>query len=106
MIDDLQFLIGKDNTQEEFFHTFNALVDVGKQIVVSAATGCLIFQDWSYRLRTRLGYGMVADSARHHLRAAHFDPGGKRHGSVLAVPAKVWTSPIIRPATRASWKAR
>ncbi|MGH7155221.1 MAG: chromosomal replication initiator protein DnaA [Acetobacteraceae bacterium] len=60
MIDDLQFLVGKDSTQEEFFHTFNALVDAGKQIVVSADKSP---SDLSVegRLRTRLGCGMVAD---------------------------------------------
>ncbi len=61
MIDDLQFLIGKDNTQEEFFHTFNALVDAGKQIVVSADKSPSDLSGLEDRLRTRLGCGMVAD---------------------------------------------
>ena len=61
MIDDLQFLIGKDNTQEEFFHTFNALVDQGKQIVVSADKSPSDLAGIEDRLRTRLGCGMVAD---------------------------------------------
>ncbi len=61
MVDDLQFLIGKDNTQEEFFHTFNALVDVGKQIVVSADKSPSDLSGLEDRLRTRLGCGMVAD---------------------------------------------
>jgi chromosomal replication initiator protein len=61
MIDDLQFLIGKDNTQEEFFHTFNALVDAGKQIVVSADKSPSDLNGLEDRLRTRLGCGMVAD---------------------------------------------
>ena len=61
MIDDLQFLIGKDNTQEEFFHTFNALVDAGKQIVVSADKSPSDLDGLEDRLRTRLGCGMVAD---------------------------------------------
>jgi chromosomal replication initiator protein len=61
MIDDLQFLVGKDNTQEEFFHTFNALVDAGKQIVVSADKSPSDLSGLGDRLRTRLGCGMVAD---------------------------------------------
>ena len=54
MMDDLQFLIGKDNTQEEFFHTFNALVDAGKQIVVSADKSPSDLSGLEDRLRTRL----------------------------------------------------
>ena len=61
MVDDLQFLIGKDNTQEEFFHTFNALIDAGKQIVVSADKSPSDLSGLEDRLRTRLGCGMVAD---------------------------------------------
>ena len=61
MIDDLQFLVGKDNTQEEFFHTFNALIDSGKQIVVSADKSPSEISGLGDRLRTRLGCGMVAD---------------------------------------------
>ena len=61
MVDDLQFLIGKDNTQEEFFHTFNALVEAGKQIVVSSDKSPSDLAGLEDRLRTRLGCGMVAD---------------------------------------------
>ena len=89
MIDDLQFLIGKDNTQEEFFHTFNALVDVGKQIVVSADKSPSDLSGLDDRLRTRLGYGMVADlhATTFELRISILEAKAARAG--MAVPAKV-----------------
>jgi len=89
MIDDLQFLIGKDNTQEEFFHTFNALVDVGKQIVVSADKSPSDLSGLDDRLRTRLGYGMVADlhATTFELRISILEAKALRAG--VAVPAKV-----------------
>ena len=89
MIDDLQFLIGKDNTQEEFFHTFNALVDVGKQIVVSADKSPSDLSGLDDRLRTRLGYGMVADlhATTFELRISILEAKVLRAG--VAVPAKV-----------------
>ena len=61
MIDDIQFIAGKEATQEEFFHTFNALVDQNKQIIISAdrAPGDLTGID--DRLRSRLAWGLVAD---------------------------------------------
>src|SRR5579872_7275791 len=89
MIDDLQFLIGKDNTQEEFFHTFNALVDAGKQIVVSADKSPSDLSGLDDRLRTRLGYGMVADlhATTFELRISILEAKAARAG--VAVPAKV-----------------
>jgi chromosomal replication initiator protein len=89
MIDDLQFLIGKENTQEEFFHTFNALVDVGKQIVVSADKSPSDLSGLDDRLRTRLGYGMVADlhATTFELRISILEAKAARAGVV--VPAKV-----------------
>ncbi len=89
MIDDLQFLIGKDNTQEEFFHTFNALVDAGKQIVVSADKSPSDLSGLEDRLRTRLGCGMVADlhATTFELRISILEAKAARAG--VAVPAKV-----------------
>jgi len=61
MIDDVQFIAGKDSTQEEFFHTFNALVDQNKQIVLSADKSPADIEGIEDRLRSRLGWGLVAD---------------------------------------------
>jgi chromosomal replication initiator protein len=61
MIDDVQFISGKDSTQEEFFHTFNALVDQNRQIVLSADKSPSDLEGMEERLRSRLGWGLVAD---------------------------------------------
>jgi len=61
MIDDVQFIAGKDSTQEEFFHTFNALADQHKQIVISADRSPSDLEGVEERLRSRLGWGLVVD---------------------------------------------
>ena len=61
MIDDVQFISGKDHTQDEFFHTFNALVDRGCQIVLSADKSPNDLDGMEERLKSRLGWGLVAD---------------------------------------------
>ena len=83
MIDDLQFLIGKDNTQEEFFHTFNALVEAGRQIVISADKSPSDLSGLEDRLRTRLGCGMVADlhATTLELRIAILEAKAARFGT-------------------------
>jgi chromosomal replication initiator protein len=89
LIDDLQFLIGKDNTQEEFFHTFNALVDAGKQIVVSSDKPPSDLAGIEDRLRTRLGCGMVADihATTFELRISVLQAKARAQG--VPVPPKV-----------------
>lgn len=61
MIDDVQFISGKDSTQEEFFHTFNALVDQNKQLVISGDRSPSDLEGIEERVRSRLGWGLVAD---------------------------------------------
>ncbi|HCM83383.1 MAG TPA: chromosomal replication initiator protein DnaA, partial [Rhodospirillaceae bacterium] len=61
MIDDVQFISGKESTQEEFFHTFNALVEQGKQIILSADKSPGDLAGVGARLTSRMGMGLVAD---------------------------------------------
>ena len=61
MIDDIQFIAGKESTQEEFFHTFNALVDQNKQIIISADRAPGEIKDLEDRIRSRLQCGLVVD---------------------------------------------
>ena len=61
MIDDIQFICGKDSTQEEFFHTFNAIIDNNKQMVISCDRSPSDLDNIEDRIKSRLGWGLVAD---------------------------------------------
>jgi chromosomal replication initiator protein len=61
MVDDVQFIAGKSSTQEEFFHTFNALVEMGKQIVISGDRAPVDMEELDGRIASRLQCGLVVD---------------------------------------------
>jgi len=61
MIDDVQFIAGKESTQEEFFHTFNTLIDKNHQIIISGDRSPSDLDHMEERMRSRLGWGLVAD---------------------------------------------
>ena len=88
MIDDVQFISGKDSTQEEFFHTFNALVDQNRQIVISADKSPSDL-DIEERMRSRLGWGLVADihPTTYELRLGILESKAEQMG--LTLPQKI-----------------
>ncbi len=92
MIDDVQFISGRDSTQEEFFHTFNALVDQNKQIVISADKSPSDLEGMEDRMKSRLGWGLVADihQTDYELRLSILQSKGEKlAGAGANVPAKV-----------------
>ena len=74
MVDDVQFICGKEASQDEFFFTFNSLVEQNKQIVLSSEKPPSELQDIEERMRSRLGSGLVADDPSR--RASAHAPGG------------------------------
>ena len=89
MIDDVQFISGKDSTQEEFFHTFNALIDQNRQIVLSADKSPHDLEGIEERIRSRLAWGLVADihNTTYELRLSILQHKAETMG--VAAPPKV-----------------
>ncbi len=112
MVDDVQFIAGKDSTQEEFFHTFNALVDQNKQIVISADRAPGEIKDMEDRIKSRLQCGLVVDlhPTDYELRLGILQQKvefyrGQYKGLQIA-PGVLEFWPIASPPTSACWKAR
>ncbi len=89
MIDDVQFIGGREATQEEFFHTFNALVDQNRQVVISADKSPSDLEGVEERMRSRLGWGLVADihPTTYELRLGILQAKAEHSG--VEIPVKV-----------------
>ena len=91
MVDDVQFIGGKDSTQEEFFHTFNDLVEQSRQIVISADRQPSDLEGIADRIKSRLGGGLVADihQTDYELRLGILQAKAEQSAQKDTIPPKV-----------------
>jgi chromosomal replication initiator protein len=102
LVDDIQFIAGKQATQEEFFHTFNSLYEARKQIVLSSDRYPRDMTDMEERLRSRLDWGLVADIQPYPLEAriAILRDKSEREGIVLPDDVAIFVATNIKANIR------
>src|SRR3546814_19774748 len=90
------FICGRESTQEEFFHTFNALIDQNRQIVISADKSPADLEGLEERMRLRLGWGLVADIHPTTYELRHSILEAKAEQMAAKVPVQVIDSLAAR----------
>lgn len=107
MIDDIQFLQGKDATVEEFFHTFNALHNEQKQVIITSDQPPKLLSGFEERLRSRFEWGLLTDVQPPDLETRFAILRNKATGRTSMFRMTFWsTLPLACRRIFANWKAR